>query len=129
MAGLISLGQVDKYILFPFIAGLTPVLYNYLFTKSNPKFIYYDFILTMLCSLSMCISLIPFLISEKLSNSKNKFDDINKANKSQKFLFIIITAFLDFVETLFTIFFQANNINLWILDFIIISIFLILYLK
>ena len=77
----------------------------------------------MLSSLSMSISLIPFLISEKLSNSKNKFDDISRTNKFQKFLFIIIATFIDFAETLFTIFFHANNINLWILDFIIISIF------
>ena len=77
----------------------------------------------MLSSLSMCISLIPFLISEKLSNLKSKFDDINKANKFQKYLFIIIAAFLDFAGTLINIFFRANNINLWILDFIIISIF------
>ena len=93
MAGLISLGHVDINILFPFIAGLTPVLYKLLFTKSNPKFVYYDFIITMLSSLSMSISLIPFLISEKLSNSKNKFDDISRTNKFQKFLFIYLLFF------------------------------------
>ena len=71
----------------------------------------------------MPLSLIPFLISKKLSNSKKKYNSDNKVNKFQKFLFIIIATLLDFSETIITAFFQVNNINLSILDFIIISIF------
>ena len=119
----ISFGYIDTNIIFPILSGVSPLIYNYLLYKSKTKFIGFDFIFTFFSSLSMSISLIPFLISKKLSNSHKKVNNTKEFNNYKKFLFIILTMLLDLSITMMAAFLTFSNISVWFLDFIIISLF------
>ena len=123
MVGLISLGHIDINIIFPIFSGLSPVIYSNLLRKAKAKFINYDFIFTFISSLSMSISLIPFLISKTISNSRQNSNNVKEFNKYKKFLFIILAMLFDLGITMMIIFLTFSNISVWFLDFIIISLF------
>ena len=123
MGGLITCGYIDINILFPILSGLFPVVCTYLLIKTKAKFINFDFIFAFISSASLSISLIPYLISKKLSKSSQSFNKSKEFNKFKKFLFIIMTSALDYIATLMYVFSNYNNINLWFLDFFIIGIF------
>ena len=105
MGGLITFGYLDMNIIFPILSGLLPILYTYLLIKSKAIFMNFDFIIAFINSASMSISLIPFLISEKLSNSSKNYNKSKEFNKFKKFLFIIISSALDYISTLMYSFF------------------------
>ena len=60
----------------------------------------FKFVYAFISSVSMSISLIPFLISKILSNSSKNFNKSKEFNKFKKFLFIIISTLQDHIISL-----------------------------
>ena len=108
---MISLGIIEKKIVYPIIPIIIAIFENF-YSSKNFINIYKNHIIFQICqSLSMCLSLIPFIIikiksrSNKLSkNNKSSNEDIKKKYKEEykkklqikKYLFIPITSVLTF---------------------------------
>lgn len=125
MVCIISIGKIDKYLSILFIGLLSTILIFTVYIQ-YPHFIFYPCIICILTSLSMCISIFPFLISTLKSKNKvesEKYIAKLKKFRFRKFLLIIISSFLDFIQTLVHIILYVQMNKYWIIDIIIINIF------
>ena len=131
MGSFITCGIVDKYIIFPFIPGIA--LFFYRIALRIAKILEYPLLICLISSLSMCLSIIPFLILKKRSKShfgkdKNRMDEeaFNKFKKKrcQRFYFIIITSILDYIQTMLTSFDYSRDksTNHWAFEIIVINL-------
>ena len=131
MGSFITCGIVDKYIIFSFIPPI--FLFLYRMNLRTAKILEYPLLLCLISSLSMCLSIIPFLILKKRSKShfgkdKNRMDEeaFNKFKKKrcQSFYFIIIVSILDYIHTMLTIFnySREESSNHWAFEIIIINL-------
>ena len=156
---LISLGNINKYIIFAFIGGLSKCFVGimlYIF-KDYANYNKHPLIIGFNAGIGMSFSFIPFIfvklnshrvtknnkaklihaLSIKGTKNKTSFSEINnmeKFNKSklrrQKYLILLACAFLDFSQKFLT-FFLNNYIinNIWIFNIAFISIFEHLFFK
>jgi len=131
MAPIIGCGKLDKNIFYPIIAGISTFICRIILSKSiitdN-----YPYILCLISSFSMCLSLIPLIIIKhpNIYEEYNYCEENNKMIKDYKsdrkigFLLIIITSILDFIDTLIKVKFEFSNFtNNWAIDILIISFF------
>ena len=114
---------------------------------NNYKLIEHPIILSICSSLGMSLSLFPYLITikriktEKQKNMEKHFSTLSKSVNSKsliinydydeeyegitydKFKYIFLASFLDFLQTLLGFFvYYSIDLNLWVLDIILISI-------
>ena len=133
MKPLITLGKYDYNILFPITSGIISFIIFMIFYRIiKPKIIEFPIILNFGSSISMCLSLVMFIIY-KYSNSKyniqnyiinEKGNKLKVKKKYNKYLFIFLCSLLDFSETLLiNMFCKDVKINLWFFDIIFFSLF------
>ena len=127
----IKCGNIDTNILIPIIGGIIKIIYRYLILHTDSSFINHPFVFSSYSSLGMCLALIQF-IKEPNLDEKMEPDDKEKKKKVKKgkILFIFITIFLDFTQTIIsTFFYKKTKLNLWNFDIIILGFFCRLILK
>jgi len=130
MAPLISCGNINLKILIPISGGVLRFVSNILLDKTNPDFPFHPIIFFILSSLSKCFGLFLYL-REPSINELCDNDNIKqfKKVKCQKYVFIVLSSFFDFLEAFLSNF---NYINLDIdnfLDIIFVNLFAYLILK
>ena len=153
---LISKGRIDKYIFLAFIAGifecvLTIVIFKFTSEENHNK---HPLIMGFNAGLGMSLSIVPFLIVKTKSHREIKKDKskdafLTKANnisplidldylekydkkklRTQKYLILLVCAFLDFSQKFLTFFLNKLVIfNIWIFNIVFISLFDYLILK
>ena len=132
MVCIISIGKIDKYFIFPIIGGISIIFFTKLFNEEL-IFTNYPFIFSIISGLSMCIAIIPFLISELMSKKivkTKEYIEKQKKLRLRKFLFIFIGTLFDFTQSMLNSFFSTQKIfNFWIFDIIIIYLFSYFILK
>jgi len=157
--GLISLGNINKYIIFAVIGGLSKCFVGimlYIF-KDYANYNKHPLIIGFNAGIGMSLSFIPFILvklnshratknnkaklvqalSIKGSKTVNSFAELNymeKFNKSklrrQKYLILLACAFLDFAQKFLTFFLNKYIINnIWIFNIAFISIFEYLFFR
>ena len=156
---LISLGNINKYIIFAVIGGLSKCFVGimlYIF-KDYANYNKHPLIIGFNAGIGMSLSFIPFILvklnshretknnkakfvqalSIKGSKTVNNFAELNymeKFNKSklrrQKYLILLACAFLDFAQKFLTFFLNKYIINnIWIFNIAFISIFEYLFFR
>ena len=157
MKFLISIGNLDKNILYIIFAGLTHIFLKYILTKDKSNLEEYPLILSLESSMGMSLSFILLFIykngnkKNKKNNIKNIGNDnevniINNSEKSNsikyeyknaykniiygKYKYILLTSILDCIQTIISFFIYFKiKINMWIFDIIFITFFSHLFLK
>ena len=149
---LIGIGQLDKYILFPFIGGIFKIIFYLTFENINnfdlsSEFIENPFILSIASSLGMSLSFFLLLIYKHKIKSIDIKKDFNFKKKSSqnssniieleynnqyeeisydKYKYIFITSIIDFITTILLFKYYHNirfKINVWIFDVFFLCIF------
>ena len=149
---LIGIGQLDKYILFPFIGGIFKIIFYLTFENINnfdlsSEFIENPFILSIASSLGMSLSFFLLLIYKHKIKSTDIKKDFNFKKKSSqnssniieleynnqyeeisydKYKYIFITSIIDFITTILLFKYYHNirfKINVWIFDVFFLCIF------
>ena len=136
----INAGVCNKRLFYPIIGGIFNLIVNIIIylVPGDEEIIKHPFILGMNSGLGMSFSIIPFIYSithsklrrrERLTTNKMK-EDIKKRNdpgiKREKYIIIILCAFLDFIQKTLIFFFSKNmkNINnVWIFNIIFLNAF------
>ena len=120
----ISIGQIDKNIIFPIIGGLANFISIFMISKTGLS--KHPIILSIGSTFGMSLSLILFIIYR----FKNKFLEKKEEEISSKYKFFLLTAFLDFIETILSNKYCKDvHINLWIFDILFICLFSTLIFK
>ena len=132
MVSPVSCGRIDKNIIFPIIPALTLFFYKYALRneiiETNP-------IIFLLSSVSKCLSFIPFLITKKRSKTKyvkdisDKLVQQYKKIRCQRFYLILISTFLEYIQTILSQFFVKFDSNHWAFDILVINLVSFLLLK
>ena len=135
---LISLGEINKNILYPIIGGLSKLIAEFILFIKEPQFTKYPFILGAVTGFGMFLSIIPFIIlkiklrkenTEKQANDKlliyNNPDDVfHRKVFCIKYLLIFCASLLDFSQKSLTFLFPAKIINnFWVFDILFITFF------
>lgn len=141
---LISLGEINKNILYPIIGGLSKLIAEFILFIKEPQFTKYPFILGAVTGFGMFLSIIPFIIlkiklrkenTEKQANDKlliyNNPDDVfHRKVFCIKYLLIFCASLLDFSQKSLTFLFPAKIINnFWVFDILFITFFSRIVLK
>ena len=132
MVCIIGFGELDKNLIIPIIGGIALTLINKFYIE-YPLFVKYPFIICILSGLSMCLAIIPFLISKlqykKKVKSKEYIAKIKKM-RLRKYFLIFITTLLDFIQSIVLYIISFRKIfDYWIIDIIIIYLFSYFILK
>ena len=110
MVKWISLGDINKYLFFPFVGGMVTLLFNLIIKKIDKEFIKHPLIRGVNSGMGMSLSIIPFLIIKIRTKSLNKeisknllvLENKKKEEKNklikEKYIIILICAFLDFLQ-------------------------------
>ena len=158
MTSIISIGTIDKNIIFPIIQIIFIVVDNIIINHTSilDNLFNHIFIRSICQSCGRCLSLIPFLIiskenqkldeNKKLEENNKKLDEnirnnviedykknyieLNKKLKKKKILLILLTSFIEFTNsfTFFKLYF-INGFNFYIFDIIFLSIYSYYLLK
>ena len=143
MAPIIGCGKLEKNIFFPIIAGISTficrIILSYTIFKDNNNDYYY-FLICLISSFSMCLSIIPLIILKiKHPNIYEEYNYLEenskmikdyKSDRKKGFVLIIITSILDFIETLLKAKTSFSNFtNNWAVDILIISFLSKYFLK
>ena len=135
----ISIGQIDKNIIFPIIGGLANFISTFLISKTGLS--KHPIILSIGSTFGMSLSFILFIIYHFKNKSNNKKEINDERNKiklfekkeeknSSKYKFFLLTAFLDFIETILSNKYCKDvHISLWIFDILFICLFSSLIFK
>ena len=141
---LITLGQINKNIFYPILGGLFLFLFTFLFSIDNLTMIVaHPLILSIASSLGMILSFILLILYKSKDNDKIKTINRNSIEKYEleytnqyediiydKFKFIILSAILDFIQTILMIkFCRSIGLNMWIFDILFIYLFSFLISK
>ena len=158
MKFLISIGNLDKNIFYPIIAGLTSIILKYILLRKDTSIIKdFPLIISLESSMGMSLSFILLLIyrNENKKNKKINFENIENDNETNiinnsgnsysieleytnsyenitygKYNYILFTSILDCIQTIITsLMYFKIKINMWIFDIIFISLFSHLFLK
>ena len=141
----LSLGIINKKILFAVFAGLFKLGANIFLNHSKVKMNSHPCILGINAGLGLNLSIFPFLYL-KLKNKqikylnaleqitkKNKINSFNNSNYQRKkkiYLFILLIASLDFLQKFLSFFFREQFLeNFWIFDTCLLLIFSLFILK
>ena len=142
---IISLGKINKKILFSIFGGLFKLLADYIvkYIKNEHKIEYrtHPFIIGINAGLGLCISFIPFLIFKRnykflyqnqiTVNEQLIFNDSNDfffAKSNKKHYSLLLFAFCDFTQKLLSFIYDSFD-NFWIFDAPFILIFSYFILK
>ena len=145
----ISFGKVNRKFLIPIIGGVIVLIHEYILKliPKNKIALTNPFIAIIYCDIGMILAFIPYLILKYRSKKqiiiskelqdKSKLDvelivqeDIFKKRKFNKYLFIFISALMDFGQILLVNFLYKGCVyNLWIFDIIFMNLFSYLILK
>ena len=124
----ISLGDINKFLLFPFVGGMTKLLLELILDRTNSEFKSHPLIKGVNAGLGMSLSIIPFIIINIRTKSLNKKIIVLKGEKNKlekgKYILLLICSFLDFLQKYlsFNLIHDSNN-NVWIFDLIFLSLF------
>ena len=136
MVYLITLGDINKYLFFPFVGGMATILFYLILNQFDQEFKRHPLIRGVNSGMGMCLSLIPFLIIQSRTRSMNKEISIQVAQYKNamkegikkvtkwKYLLLLICAFLDFLqkELSFIVIHDSEN-NVWIFDLLYFTFF------
>ncbi len=138
----ISIGTIDKNILFLIIGGIFKCLINILLIKTD--FVVHPLIICIGSSFGMSLSFILLIIYKRRTKKKAK-QKIQEKSKNQleliynnqyeeikrdKYKYILLTSFFDFLITIsISTFCHDVKINSWIFDILFLSLFSHKFLK
>ena len=145
----ISLGEFDKKMIYPLIAGISKLVVNIIlyFYENDVKLNNHPFVLGINAGFGMSLAIIPyiyFLISTKklgkenmISNNPNDdkyIDELFQKNdpivKKEKYLFLFLCAFLDLVQKILVFIFSYRlPFHFWIINIIFLNLFTSLLTK
>ena len=158
MTSIISIGTIDKNIIFPIIQIIFIVVDNIIINHTSilDNLFNHIFIRSICQSCGRCLSLIPFLILNKenkkldhnnkleednkkldenirkniIEDYKKNYKELNKKLKKKKILLILLSSFIEFTNsfTFFKLYF-INGFNFYIFDIIFLSIYSYYLLK
>ena len=129
---IISLGTIDKKILFAIIGGCFKMIANIVLYHSDASIVSHPCILGINTSLGIFLSVFPFLYINrtKLICKKKEKEDIliynfpGTNNNNNKFILIILVSILDFIQKFISLFFVKLFLeNFWIFDSFFLLIF------
>lgn len=136
MVKWISLGDINKYLFFPFVGGMVTLLFNLIIKKIDKEFIKHPLIRGVNSGMGMSLSIIPFLIIKIRTKSLNKeisknllvLENKKKEEKNKlikgKYILLLICGFLDFLQkSLSFIIIHDSENNVWIFDLIFFTFF------
>ena len=144
---LISLGKINKYIIFAFLGGIAKSIAGTLLYIYKNKLKKYPFMLGLNAGLGMTFSLIPelclkiknkgknninsSLVDKQLAINNEYYENYDKGKlRLKKFYIILLSAFLDcFQKVLVFLFSYSIDNNVWIFNIIFLSIFSMCILK
>ena len=140
MTKWINLGEMNKYLFFPFIGGFIKLLLEFVLDRVKKDFTNHPIINGLNESLGMSLALVPFLIVKFRTRRLNKdfnalianMDNtlvIEKKNEKRKILnekhiLLILSSFLVFLQKYITL--CINHLymtNLWFYDIVFFTIF------
>jgi len=136
MVKWISLGDINKYLFFPFVGGMVTLLFNLFNGKIDKEFKKHPLLRGVNSGLGMSLSIIPFLIieirtkslGEEISKNLIAYENKKKEEKNKltkgKYILLLICSFLDFLQKSlsFVIIHDSEN-NVWIFDLIFFTFF------
>ena len=136
MVKWINIGDINKYLFFPFVGGMITLLLNLILDEIDHEFEMHPLIRGVNSGIGMSFSLIPFLIiiirtksvSKEISNHIAFYEDIIHKDKKKllkgKYILLLTCAFLDFLqkELSFIVIHDDEN-NIWIFDLLFFSFF------
>ena len=136
MVKWISLGDINKYLFFPFVGGMVTLLFNLIIKKIDKELKQHPLIRGVNSGMGMSLSIIPFLIIKIRTKSLNKeisknllvLENKKKEEKNKlikgKYILLLICAFLDFLQkSLSFIIIHDSENNVWIFDLIFFTFF------
>ena len=155
--GCLSCGDINKHIIYVIIGGLGKIFAELIYKVDNEIHLH-PFYLGIASGLGMCLSIIPYIFlrmktkslrkSQKalllpIINNDNAINGSNRASFQidgetkiskkmicQKYLLILLTGFLDFLQKILSYIFIENIIyNFWIFDMVFLSLFSYIILK
>ena len=132
----ITLGDINKYLFFPFVGGMVTILFILIMGQFDQEFKRHPLIRGVNSGMGMCLSLIPFLIihnrtksmnkeiSKFVAQYKNTMNEEKKTLIKGKYLLLLICAFLDFLqkELSFIVIHDSEN-NVWIFNLLYFTFF------
>ena len=149
---IISLGTINKKILFAVFGGILKIIANIILYRTNVKMKEHPCILGINAGIGLSLAFIPLIfikirskkytssnssksiIKNSLSNdffitkTKRKLEEIN--NTKKKYIYILIVSILDFSQKFLTFFYVSLFLeNFWIFDCFFILVFSFLILK
>ena len=134
---LISIGKIDKYMIFPILGGI----FNFIaiLTESYTKFEKYPIVLSIASTSGMSLSFILLIIYKcrnkgkiilkensniLLKDNLNNKDDKYKKMTKNKLLYILFLSFLNFIITILFFYVCISvKINLWYFDILFLCLF------
>ena len=129
MGSLLTCGVIDRYIIFGIIPAFAIFLYKII--VGNIRITKYPLLLCICSSLSICLSIIPFLILKKRSKRKpiehqkimGEAFKKYKTKRCKRFIYLIISTILDCIQTLLTCLYLLEQYsNKWAFDVIILNL-------
>ena len=135
----IKLGECNKKMIYPLIASLGGAIFNiilYLF-QDDAEINNHPFVLGINAGLGMSLAIFPFLYINKFTKYKEEkqLENIETNNiglniknkfffKIEKYIFLILCAFLDFLQKILIFLFSYNlTNNVWIFNIIFLNAF------
>lgn len=142
---ILSFGECDKNLIFPLIGGVSKLIVNLIiyFFPDEVELDNHPFILGITAGMGMTLSIIPYLYIEKCDKKQKKkklltsdksLDEIEKKDdakiKRNKYLFLFLCAFLDFIQKDLVFLFRSNdNNNIWMFNIIFLNVFSLIIIK
>lgn len=143
---LLSIGKLDKNIIFPIAGGIIKFILSILLDIDKLTLSSHPLIFSICSSMGMCLSYFLFIIykykNENQKNINKKNNEENNFNRKKslaikleyndqlrditynKFKYIIFTSLLDFILTILAAcFYSGTEVNLWIFDILFICLF------
>ena len=130
MKCLITFGTINKYITFIIIGGIFKLIANLLLFNAKSIIYNHPFIIGINSGLGLCLSVFPFMIEKSIGLQIDFYSEHSKKIRFFKYLLILASGALDFIQKFF-IFFFLDNIkdNFWIFHILFFSLFSYFILK
>lgn len=145
--GKISIGDVDRKIIFIIIAGIGKFIGGFITSEFGDKINKHPLILGINASMGMFLSLFPFIVIKIISRKRNKseiksfqkeqkliYTNVSKkyykSIRCQKYLLILSSCLLDYGQKILTfLYIEDIENNLWIFDILFVNFFSFFILK
>ena len=141
---IISLGTINKKILFAVLGGVFKLIANIILFHSEVKMKSYPCILGINSGIGLCLAIFPFIYikrrikrnsgknSSRIITEQRTFNNIiySKEKKLKKYIYILIISILDFSQKFISYFYIKYYVeNFWIFDSFFLTLFSFLILK